>query len=1149
MILGFVHLHLHTNYSLLDGACSIEKLVEELNKREMKAAAITDHGVMYGVIDFYKAMKKEGLKPIIGCEVYLAKRRLNDKEPGKDDEQYHLVLLAKDNEGYKNLVKLTSIAFIDGFYYKPRIDKELLKKYSKGLIGLSACLAGEIPSKILEGDYDEAKKIALEYLDIFGKGNFYLELQDHKILEQKKVNQALYNLSKETGIPLVATNDVHYISKEDYEIHDALLCIQTGKTIKDEDRLKFPTDEFYLKTETEMKRLFFEVPEALENTIKISEMCNVEIEFNRIYLPDFKVPEGYTHDSYLEKLCQDGLLKRYKSISPAIKERLKYELEVIKKMGYSAYFLIVWDYVNYARKNQIMVGPGRGSAAGSLVAYCLGITDIDPLKYNLLFERFLNPERVTMPDIDVDFCFERREEVIKYVINKYGEDRVAQIGTFGTMAARAAVRDVGRVLGYPYGEVDVIAKMIPMELGMTVEKALELNPELKIRYQTDDRIKKLLNIAKSIEGFPRHASTHAAGIVISALPLTDLVPLHKVGDTVSTQYTMTNLEEIGLLKMDFLGLRTLTVIRDALDLIKKSKEVEIDLKTLPLDDKKVYELLSNGETLGVFQLESEGMRTLLKELKPERFEDIIAVIGLYRPGPLGSGAAQEFIKNKNGKQQVKYLHPKLKPILEETYGIILYQEQAMKIAQELAGFTLAQADILRKAMGKKQQDVMQAQRNAFIEGCLKNGIEREVAEKIFDDISYFAGYGFNKSHAAAYALIAYQTAYLKAHFPVEYMAALLSSVMHNLDKVAQYILECRRMGIDVLPPDVNESYESFTVVNGKIRFGLSAVKNVGENAVKSIIKVREEKGKFKSLADFCEKLSSGELNKRLIESLIMAGAMDSFGAKRSQLLSVYEDVLEKIQKRKNGRNVDKNQVSFLELLEEQNEDYEKDELPDIPEYDKNQLLAMEKDVLGLYLSGHPLKEYENFLLKNTNLRAKEILESYNLSDGANVTVGGIISGIKLKSTKENRMMAFLNLEDLTGTMEIIVFPVVLEKYRELLVQDNKVLIRGRVNLKEEETPKIIAEEIEPLIAVNSKKPGAIIININKGDEKLINSLKEFFLLHPGNCPVTIYISELKKAIVTGKEFFINESEKTLEELISIKGVQGCLFLNNFEEEV
>ncbi|MGB9813679.1 MAG: DNA polymerase III subunit alpha [Thermovenabulum sp.] len=1149
-MLGFVHLHLHTNYSLLDGACSIERLVTELKKREMSAAAITDHGVMYGVIEFYKAMKKEGLKPIIGCEVYMAKRSLKDKEPGKDDEQYHLVLLAKDNEGYKNLMKLASIGFIDGFYYKPRIDKDLLRKYSKGLIGLSACLAGEIPAKILEGDYDEAKKIALDYLDIFGRGNFYLELQDHKILEQKKVNQTLVKLSKETGIPLVATNDVHYISREDAEFHDALLCIQTGKTLKDKDRLKFPTDEFYLKTEAEMKGLFYDIPEALENTVRISEMCDVEIEFNKIYLPDFKVPEGYTHDSYLEKLCYDGLLKRYGAIEPIKEERLKYELDVIKKMGYSAYFLIVWDYVNYAKKNQIMVGPGRGSAAGSLVAYCLGITDIDPLKYNLLFERFLNPERVTMPDIDVDFCFERREEVIKYVINKYGEERVAQIGTFGTMAARAAVRDVGRVLGYPYGEVDVIAKMIPMELGMTVDKALELNPELKKRYEEDDKVKKLIDIAKAIEGFPRHASTHAAGIVISALPLMELVPLHKVGDTISTQYTMTNLEEIGLLKMDFLGLRTLTVIRDALDLIKKTRDMNLDIKSIPLDDKKVYELLSSGETLGVFQLESNGMRNLLKELKPERFEDIIAVIGLYRPGPLGSGAALEFIKNKNGRQPIKYLHPKLKPILEETYGIILYQEQAMKIAQELAGFTLAQADILRKAMGKKQQDVMQAQKNAFIEGCMKNGIEKEIAERIFEDISYFAGYGFNKSHAAAYALIAYQTAYLKAHFPVEYMAALLSSVMQNLDKVALYISECRRMGIDVLPPDVNESYENFTVVDGKIRFGLSAVKNVGESAVKNIIKAREEKGKFKSLTDFCEKLSSGELNKRFIESLIMSGAMDSFGAKRSQLMAIYEDVLEKIQKKKNEKNVDKNQVSFLDLFEKEREDNEKDELPEIPEYEESQLLSMEKEMLGLYLSGHPLKEFEDYLKKETNLKAKDLVENDNLIDGINVIVGGIISNIKLKSTKENKIMAFLKLEDLTGSMEVIVFPAVVEKYKDLLKPDNKILIKGRLNLKEEEAPKILAEEITPLeIVIDSNKKRHIIICVNRADKDLINMLKEFFLLHPGDNPVTIYINEYKKAVNVGKEFYIDGDEKILEELMKIKGVQGYLFLEKFLEEV
>ncbi|TYP56711.1 DNA polymerase III subunit alpha [Thermosediminibacter litoriperuensis] len=1136
----FVHLHVHTNYSLLDGACDIAKLAKKARELGMNAMAMTDHGVMYGIIDFYKAMKAEGVKPVIGCEVYMAKRSMADRESGIDDDQYHLVLLAENKTGYKNLVKLVSLGFLEGFYYKPRIDKEVLKKHSEGLIALSACLAGEIPYLLEKGEYEKAKEAACELNDIFGKGNFFLELQDHGIPEQKRVNAGLVRLSKETGIPLVATNDVHYILKSDEPVHDAMLCIQTGKTVKDEDRLKFHSAELYLKPKEEMWGLFAPLPEALENTVMIAERCNVELDFGRIHLPHFEVPQGFTQDSYLEKLCYEGLVERYGRITPAVKARLDHELDVIKRMGYSSYFLIVWDFVNFARKNGIMVGPGRGSAAGSLVAYCLHITNVDPLKYNLLFERFLNPERVTMPDIDVDFCYERRQEVIDYVVRKYGEDRVAQIGTFGTMAARAAIRDVGRVLGYPYSEVDAVAKMVPMEPGMTIEKALVLNPELKKLYDENERIKKLIDTAKALEGFPRHASTHAAGVVISREPLVELVPLHRVGDSnVSTQFTMTALEELGLLKMDFLGLRTLTVIRDALRLIEQTRGISVDLDKLPLDDEKVYEMLSRGETTGVFQLESSGMRNLLRELRPERFEDIIAVIGLYRPGPLGSGAADEFIKNKNNQGSIKYLHPRLEPILGETYGIILYQEQVMKIAQDLAGFSLAQADILRKAMGKKQQGVMEAQRTAFIRGCVENGIDGETAAKIFEEISYFAGYGFNKSHAAAYAMIAYQTAYLKAHFPVEFMAALLTSVRHNTDKVAQYIAECRHMGIEVLPPDINESYEVFTAVSGKIRFGLTAVKNVGESMAKAIIRCREEKGRFVSFSDFCEKLDQAEINKKAVESLIKSGAFNSLGARRSQLLKVYEDVLNRVQKKQ--RQQGKNQLSLFEII--QVDDVAEDELPDIPEYPENELLAMEKEVLGLYLSGHPLMEYKDLLEKTTTLSSKNLTEEeIEIEDNSAVVVGGVISEVKLKSTKDNKLMAFITLEDLTGVLEVIVFPSVYEKYSGKLHQDEKVLIKGRINLKEEEAPKIIADEIKPL---EKRKEGVLVIMVDGWQEdtgKLLEQLKEFFLLHPGSIPVTIYIVKNPKALLVDKNYYINLSEQVLEKICSMVGAENCLYL-------
>lgn len=1129
----FVHLHVHTNYSLLDGACDMDKLAKRLSELGMESVAITDHGVMYGVVDFYKTMRSYGIKPIIGCELYMAERTMQDREPGIDEEQYHLVLLAKDNRGYKNLMKLVSLGFTDGFYYKPRIDMSLLQKYSQGLIALSACLAGKIPTLLLKGNYEEARKTALDFRQIFGSENFFLEVQDHGILDQRKIINDLIRLSEETGIPLVATNDVHYIQKGDASVQDALLCIQTGKTLEDENRMKFETSEFYLKSSDEMKERFSYIANAIENTISIAKRCNVELDFDTIHLPSFKVPDNFTQDEYLEKLCYEGLKERYSNVTPEIKQRLDYELTTIKKMGYSSYFLIVWDFINYARQNNIMVGPGRGSAAGSLVAYCLYITNIDPLKYNLLFERFLNPERISMPDIDVDFCYERRQEVIDYVVKKYGKDRVAQIVTFGTMAARAAIRDVGRVMGYPYGEVDMIAKMVPAELGMTIENALVLNPELKKMYDENERVKRLIDIAKGLEGFPRHASTHAAGVVISKDPIVEHVPLHKIGDSnIATQYTMTALEELGLLKMDFLGLRTLTVIRDAINIIKRTENKDINIDKLPLDDNKVYDMLSHGNTAGVFQLESTGMRNLLTELKPESFQDVAAIIGLYRPGPLGSGAAEDFIKSKNGQKAINYLHPALKPILAETYGIILYQEQAMKIAQELAGFSLAQADILRKAMGKKKQDVMAAQRESFINGCIKNGIDGITAGKIFDEISYFAGYGFNKAHTAAYAVIAYQTAYLKAHFPVEFMAALLTSVIDNTDKVAYYINECRHMGIEVLPPDINESYEAFTVVSDKIRFGLTAVKNVGQNVAKAIIEARKEKGKFISFTDFIEKVSD-ELNKKALESLIKSGTLASLGAKRSQLLSVYENTLLRIQKMQK-QNM-KNQITIFEILDDV---YVPEEiLPDIPEYPPTELLAMEKEMLGIYLSGHPLLEFEDELSKNVTFHIGDKGDDSSTQDKMQVIIGGIITGINTKTTKNDKMMAFINIEDLTGTMEAIVFPTVFERYKSLLLPDSKVYIKGRVNYKEDESPKLIVEELNPL--EKNDMGGTLVFSLSSQDNINVNDVKEFVSMYSGNTQVVIHLKDINKSFLLDKK--IKVSADNLNFFSERTGLSNYLF--------
>jgi len=1152
---NFVHLHVHTEYSLLDGAGRVEKLVARAKELGMESIAVTDHGVMYGVVEFYKQAKKYGIKPLIGCEVYVAPRTMCDRDPKLDGSQYHLVLLAKNEEGYNNLIKLVSMGFTEGFYYKPRVDMEVLRKYSKGLIALSACLAGAIPSHIIDGNYEAAKRAALSYNEIFGQGNFYLELQDHGIKEQSLVNQEVVRLSRETGIPLIATNDVHYVDKEDAAAQDILLCIQTGKNILEEDRLKFQGQEFYLKSSEEMYELFKYVPDALENTAKIAEMCSLEFNFGQVHLPAFDVPEGYTSDTYIRKLCYDGLAKRYAELTEELKERAEYELSVITRMGYSDYYLIVWDYVKFARDNGIMVGPGRGSGAGSLVAYCLGITNIDPIKYNLIFERFLNPERISMPDFDVDFCYERRQEVIDYVVSKYGKDRVAQIITFGTMAARAAIRDVGRALNIPYAQVDMIAKKIPFEIGMTIEKALESNPELKELYFGDETARQLIDMSKAVEGMPRHSSTHAAGVVISRKAVTEYVPLQMNEDVITTQFTMGTLEELGLLKMDFLGLRTLTVIRDTLELIKAKGIEAPDMDSIDYDDPNVYKMISQGETYGVFQLESGGMTQCFKELKPNCLEDIIAGISLYRPGAMDQ--IPKYIRNKHNPDKIRYMHPALEHILDVTYGCIVYQEQVMQIVRDLGGYSMGRSDLVRRAMGKKKADVMAKERENFIngivdeagnlvvKGCVRNGIPADIAADIFDEVAKFAGYGFNKSHAAAYAIIAYQTAWLKYYYPVEFSAALITSVMGNSKKVAEYIQHCKSKGIEVLPTDVNESSVSFTVKENKIRFGLAAVKNVGINAVLSIIKARQEKGRFDGLYDFLQKMDYSIINKRTVESLIKCGAFDSFGVYRSRMLAVYEKLMENIQGQK--KNNVEGQISLFDAIDD-SEDIIGNIYPEINEYPKRNMLSMEKEMLGLYISGHPLEEYKSELQASVTITTAELtpdneedaqdIERNSELDGKMVTMGGIIVSVKRKTTKTNNMMAFVELEDLYGTLEIIVFPKIYEKFKSLLVQDAIVLVEGRISQKEEEAAKIICDAVRPLKKYAGKK---LYIRINTElQPDIIEQLKKVLIEYKGEQPV-ILVNEANKdngkgrVMKADRSIWVDINDKLLNELKEVAG--------------
>jgi DNA polymerase III subunit alpha len=1064
---NFVHLHVHSEYSLLDGASRIKGLVEKAAKLGMPAVALTDHGVMYGVIEFYKAAKKAGIKPIIGCEVYMAPKSRFEKQASKgkrEDTSYHLTLLAANNQGYQNLMRLASFGFLEGFYYKPRIDKELLEKHHDGLIALSGCIAGEIPRHIISGD-DVAAAEALEsYINIFGKDNFYLELQDSGVPEQKKANKGLIDLSKKYDIPLVATNDVHYLEKEDTSFHDVLLCIQTGSTINETERLKFSTDEYYFKDRKEMSDLFPEQEEAIKNTLRIAERCNTELDFGMNLIPAFKTPGDIKPEKYLEDLCAEGAKKRYGNISREVENRIRIEIDVIEKMGFAQYFLIVWDFVHFAKENGIRVGPGRGSAAGSIVSYCLGITDIEPLEHGLLFERFLNEERRSMPDIDIDFCYEKRGQVIKYVTEKYGESRVAQLITFGTMAARQAIRDAGRVMEVPYSEVDRIAKLIPMELNVTIKDSLEMAPELKEVYDNDYRMKEVIDMAVSLEGMARQDSIHAAGVVISAEDLYNYTPIQQEGDSdIVTQYKMEDVQEIGLLKMDFLGLRTLSLIDKALFLIKKTKNIEININEVKLDDKTTYKMLKEGDCLGVFQLESSGMRELVVNLKPDKFEDLVALLALYRPGPLQSGMVNDFVESKNGRKKIKYPHPSLKPILEDTYGIILYQEQVMGIASELAGFSMSEADILRGAISKKKRKLLSEQKHKFIDGAKNRGIEEEVSTSIFELVNHFAEYGFNKSHSAAYAMISYQTAYLKANFPVQFMAAILSIRMGNQDKVAQYVQDTRRMGIIVLPPDINESFSDFTVVEESIRFGLSAIKNVGINVIESIEKERKNNGKFIDFIDFCERVETTVLNRKTLESLIKSGTFNSMGQSRKFLFENFEKITEEILKVRKER--DKGQFSLFDNDEGQQKKMMFNGIMDKKnqkeEYPSKQLLNFEKEMLGLYISGHPLSDYENTLAELTPISKLQDIE-----DKATVSIGGIITNIKNIYTKREQQMCFIDFEDVENNLEVIVFPTVLEKYREFIVEDRIIKMKGKVDKKEDQI-KLLANEFSELKKDNS----------------------------------------------------------------------------------
>ena len=1070
--MAFTHLHVHTEYSLLDGSAKIGELVSRAKELGFDSLAITDHGVMYGVIDFYKACRKAGIKPILGCEVYVAPESRFDRElSGGDDRYYHLILLAENNTGYENLTRIVSRGFMDGFYYKPRVDKELLREFHEGIICTSACLAGEVQRFLVKGMYEEAKACALEYQEIFGEGNYFLELQDHGLDEQKKVNQGLMRLHHETGIPLVATNDSHYILKEDWEAHDILLCIQTQKKVTDEDRLRYASGQFYLRSEEEMRALFPYAQDACDNTHRIAERCNVEIEFGVTKLPKFAVPEGYTSETYLEALCEKGFRERYPEADEALKERLRYELNIIRTMGYVDYFLIVWDYINFAKEHGIPVGPGRGSGAGSVVAYSLRITDIDPIRYQLLFERFLNPERVSMPDIDVDFCYERRQEVIDYVVRKYGKEEVVQIITFGTMAAKGVIRDVGRVMDLPYSFCDRLSKAVPNELNITLEKALQTSPDFRELYENDEQAKKLVDMAMRLEGLPRHSSVHAAGVVISQKPVYEYVPLSRAQDgSLTTQFTMTTIEELGLLKMDFLGLRTLTVIADAVKNIRESRGIDLDINKIDYDDKNIYRYIGTGDCDGIFQLESTGMRGFMKRLQPDSLEDVIAGISLYRPGPMDF--IDQYIEGKKNAESVHYLCPELEPILKTTYGCIVYQEQVMQIVQDLGGYTLGRADLVRRAMSKKKHDVMNAERRNFVygnpeegvPGCAARGIDPAVADKIFDMMTAFASYAFNKAHAACYAVVSYQTAYLKYYYPEEFMAALMTSVIDVTTKVSNYIYTCRQMKIDLLPPDINEGRGEFSVQNHRIRYALNAVKGIGKAVVDEIVAEREKHGPYASVQDFMERLSGKVVNKKTLENFIKAGAFDSFGYTRRQQFAHYPVLLQEVERTK--KDSMSGQFSLFDMAEvsENLKAQMAPPYPKIGEFDRAQLLAYEKEVLGIYLSGHPLQEDLQLIKKNVTAMSTDFIVDEEeghakVEDGSYVVIGGMITGKTVKTTKNNQMMAFITIEDMLGSVEVLIFPKPYEEYRSILNEDEKVLVSGRVSIGDDPEGKLILERM------------------------------------------------------------------------------------------
>ena len=1136
--MNFTHLHVHTEYSLLDGSNKIQEYVNRVKELGMDSAAITDHGVMYGVIDFYRAARAAGINPVLGCEVYVAPGSRFDREIGSgDDRYYHLVLLAENNQGYANLMKIVSKSFVEGFYYKPRVDLQLLEKYHEGLIALSACLAGEVARYLTRGMYEDAKAAALRYQDIFGKGNFFLELQDHGIPEQQNVNQQLLKMHRETGIELVATNDVHYTLAEDAQPHDVLLCLQTGKKLSDENRMRYDGGQYYVKSPEEMERLFPYATEALENTHKIAQRCHVEIEFGVTKLPKFDVPQGYTSWEYLNELCFKGLEERYQPVTEELKERLNYELSTIKNMGYVDYFLIVWDFIRYARDHDIMVGPGRGSAAGSLVAYTLGITQLDPIRYDLLFERFLNPERVSMPDIDVDFCFERRQEVIDYVRRKYGDDCVVQIVTFGTLAARGVIRDVGRVMDLPYAQVDTIAKMIPQELNITIDKALKMNPELKKSYEEQPEIHDLIDTARRLEGLPRHTSMHAAGVVISQKDVSEYVPLSRAQDgSIVTQFTMTTLEELGLLKMDFLGLRTLTVIQNAVHLIEQDTGVHLDMQKIDYNDKKVLDSLGTGRSDGVFQLESTGMKNFMKELKPQSLEDVIAGISLYRPGPMDF--IPQYIRGKNHPDTIQYDCPQLEPILKPTYGCIVYQEQVMQIVRSLAGYTLGRSDLVRRAMSKKKASVMEKERQNFVygneqegvPGCIANGIDEQTANKIYDDMTDFAKYAFNKSHAAAYAVVSYQTAFLKYYYPVEFMAALMTSVIEMPNKVAEYIQVCRQMGISILPPDVNCGIYGFSVDHGAIRYGLSAIKSVGRPVINALVEEREKNGTYRSLKDFIERLT-GIVNKRAIENFIKAGALDCLEGNRRQKMNVYGQIVDSIAQEK--KNSFAGQMSLFDLVSDEDKKDFEIRMPNVGEYDKEMVLAFEKEVLGIYLSGHPLEGYRGIMdkmisAKTTDFQPDEESGIPKVYDGQKVIIGGMITERTIKYTRNNKVMAFLTVEDLVGTVEVVVFPRDYEKWQTLITDDARVFIQGRVNAEDDRPSKLILEKVHSFEDI----PREIWIQFkDKAEYSAAEAeLQSFLQSASGTSAVVIYLKDVKAMKRLPAAFCIRINEEILSEL-------------------